>query len=204
MALSAPAPRKDLHRRSIVCQGFARDDGLWDIEGRLRDEKTYDFENHWRGRVDAGMPVHEMLVRLTLDDKFVIHGIEVAMEAAPFAGCNSIEGDFSALVGHKLGRGWNRLIRDLVGGIKGCTHVTEVLGRMAMTAYQTIPIEQLRRAKKAARTDPAIAEKLRKGPERKPFFIGGCHTWRIDGKVVHDLFPAFYRAPDSAPPEDDQ
>src|SRR6185503_19700597 len=44
MSLSAPAPRRHLHTRSITCEGFARDDGLWDIEARIVDTKTYRVE----------------------------------------------------------------------------------------------------------------------------------------------------------------
>ncbi len=38
MPLSPPIGRQHLHTRRVVCQGFFRDDGLWDIEGRITDE----------------------------------------------------------------------------------------------------------------------------------------------------------------------
>ena len=38
MPLSKPAPRKHIHTREIKCLGFEREDGLWDIEGRLISE----------------------------------------------------------------------------------------------------------------------------------------------------------------------
>lgn len=195
MALSEPTARRHLHTRRIVCQGFARDDGLWDIEGRLTDTKTYDFHNRWRGEVAAGTPVHEMNVRLTLDDGFTVKAIEVAMPATPFTGCSAIEPDFQALVGERVGPGWNRRVSELVGGIKGCTHVTELLGRVAMAAYQTIPIELWRRAKKAAKSDPELADKLKRGPVTRPYFIDGCHSWRRDGEVVRQEFPQFFASP---------
>ena len=37
MPLSAPVPRQTIHDRHVHCAGFHRDDGLWDIEGHLRD-----------------------------------------------------------------------------------------------------------------------------------------------------------------------
>ena len=39
MPLTQPVPRKRLHVRKAVYEGFARDDGLFDIEGRLTDVK---------------------------------------------------------------------------------------------------------------------------------------------------------------------
>ena len=56
----------------IECRGFRRADGLWDIEGHLTDTKTYDFDTQFRGTVASGAPVHEMWLRLTVDDDLVI------------------------------------------------------------------------------------------------------------------------------------
>ena len=70
---SVPVGRQLIHDRRVTCQGFLRDDGLWDIEGRLVDVKSYAFPNRDRGgEIPAGQPIHEMLIRLTLDDQYVI------------------------------------------------------------------------------------------------------------------------------------
>ncbi len=44
MPLPPPAPRTHHHTRSTEFRGFRRDDGLWDIEGSLRDTKSQVFE----------------------------------------------------------------------------------------------------------------------------------------------------------------
>jgi hypothetical protein len=72
MPLSPPVGRQHLHTRKVTCQGFYRDDGLWDIEGRITDEKTYEHANEWRGPLKAGDLVHDMSIRLTLDHRFTI------------------------------------------------------------------------------------------------------------------------------------
>ncbi|MEY4060244.1 MAG: hypothetical protein RL551_1502, partial [Pseudomonadota bacterium] len=41
--LSTPASRNPLHTREITFQGYAREDGLWDIEAHLRDFKFHPF-----------------------------------------------------------------------------------------------------------------------------------------------------------------
>ena len=78
MPLSAPSARKPLHNREISCKGFHRSDGLWEIEGRLTDRKNYSFENETRGTVNAGDPVHDMWIRITLDDNLLIINVEAA------------------------------------------------------------------------------------------------------------------------------
>ena len=80
MPLSKPAARKHIHTRDIKCHGFERDDGLWDIEGRLTDTKTYTFDNHDRGGIAAGEPIHDMLIRLTLTGDMVVAAAEASTE----------------------------------------------------------------------------------------------------------------------------
>ena len=112
MPLSKPAPRKHLHTREIVCRGYQRDDGLWDIEARLADTKTYSFENHDRGGIAAGEPLHGMALRITVDDDLVVKEAEAATEASPFSIC---------------------------GDVAGCTHLTDLLvGPVAVAAFHTV------------------------------------------------------------------
>ena len=40
MPLPNPVPRKLMHTRAIECNGYEREDGLWDIEAHLTDTKT--------------------------------------------------------------------------------------------------------------------------------------------------------------------
>ena len=82
MPLSAPAPRQLLHQRIVQCSGYRREDGLWDIEGRMVDTKTYPFPNEDRGgAIQAGEPLHDMWIRLTVDDQFQIHDVEARTDA---------------------------------------------------------------------------------------------------------------------------
>ena len=76
MPLSESAPRKHLHLRNVECRGYLRDDGLWEVEGHMVDTKTYSFPNRHRGEVEVGEPVHEMWLRLTIDDAMRIREVE--------------------------------------------------------------------------------------------------------------------------------
>ena len=74
--LSKPAKRDLKHNRTIKGKGYKREDGLWDIEVFLIDSKTYSFENMHRGYISSGEPLHDMAVRLTLNDERKIIDIE--------------------------------------------------------------------------------------------------------------------------------
>jgi hypothetical protein len=49
--------RRLMHRRSIECTGYLRDDGLWEVEARLVDTKPFGQRDHFRGELQPGDPV---------------------------------------------------------------------------------------------------------------------------------------------------
>ena len=178
--MPAPEPdtRKLIHRRQILCEAYERDDGLWDLEASLSDTKTYPIPNRDRGTIEAGDPIHGMWLCLTVDGAFEIRDVAVRMEKTPFALCPAIEPDYGRLVGVTIGPGWNRRVRELFGGTRGCTHIGEMLGRLGTVAMQAI-YGRRRSGKPVDKT-------------RKPWVIDGCHAWAADGPVVRREFPDWY------------
>ena len=70
------------------------------------DSKTYSFPNRHRAEVAAGEPVHEMWLRLTVDDSMRIHEVEAATDHGPFGMCPAITGNFKRLEGLTIGPGF--------------------------------------------------------------------------------------------------
>ena len=48
--------RRLMHRRSVECTGFLRDDGLWEVEARLVDTKPFVQRDQFRGDIPPGEP----------------------------------------------------------------------------------------------------------------------------------------------------
>jgi hypothetical protein len=186
MSLSAPAPRRHLHTRTIRCEGFEREDGLYDIEARIVDTKTYDVEEPYRGLRRAGEHVHDMTLRLTVDRGMTVREIEVATSHAPYDACFGVAPAYKKLVGARIGGGWRRAVNEAVGGTKGCTHLRELLMPAATVAFQTLG-SWPREGEVATEAHP---DRHRK----KPYFIDGCKAWAADGPVVERLFPLHYKA----------
>jgi hypothetical protein len=179
------SPRKHVHTRAIDYRGYEREDGLWDIEAHMTDTKTYEFSNKWRGTVPVGEPMHEMLLRVTIDDSFVIQDIFAATEHSPFEMCPAIAPNYKKLIGIKMGPGWRKAIRMKVGGTEGCTHLTELLFPMATVAMQTIwPI----RSKRKQESD--TEEKQSQG--KRPVVLDTCHAWASDSPVVRENAPKYF------------
>ena len=185
MALSEPVSRRHRHTRKILCEGYLRDDGLWDIEGRIVDTKPYVYTEPYRGRRAPDSEVHDMSIRLTIDDSLVVHGIEVDMAATPYPSCVGAKPNFDRLVGACIGRGWRRAVTDAVGATQGCTHVRELLFPMATVAFQTLG---------GWKEKEDAAEGLEQAPTNasgRPYFLDGCKSWATDGPVVARLHPQF-------------
>jgi hypothetical protein len=181
MPLSNPVPRKHIHTRAIECKGYEREDGLWDIEAHLVDTKTYLHTRRHAGRVrQPGEPVHDMWLRLTIDLDFLIHDAEAVTDSGPYPICGDIAPNFKALIGVKIGPGWRREIRARLGGVKGCTHLVELLGPLGTTAYQSTG-----RAREARNAD---------NPQtKKPYQIGSCHVYAENSHAVLERWPQFYK-----------
>ncbi len=157
--MMTPSCKRELvHTRKINLNGWRREDGLIDIEGEITDVKTYDFPNSERGTISAGEPIHNMRVRITINDDIEIVAAEAETLAGPYRMCPSATLVFDQLVGIKIGPGWRQRVRKAIGGIKGCTHITELMGPVATVAYQTLYGEKARRKRESGTDQNEEAE----------------------------------------------
>ena len=148
-SLSTPARREALHKRKISCTGFIRVDGLFDIEAELTDHKTYNFPSDFRGTVTPDLPVHHMVLRITVNCDRVIQNAEAITITGPYAICPLANDIFENLIGLQIGPGWRRKVQAAIGGRNGCTHITELLGPVATVVYQTLYGEEARQKRKS-------------------------------------------------------
>lgn len=183
MPLSPAAPREPLHHRALDLRGFRRADGLFDIEARLTDTKGYAVDNRWRGRLEPGAPIHDMWLRLTLDEDLTVVAAAAVTDAAPFAVCDAVTPAFARLEGLTIGPGWRRAVAQRLGGVHGCTHLVELLAPLATVAMQTIlPVRRREAPPEAA--------------ARPPRHLDSCHALRRDGPVVREHHPEWYTGRD--------
>ena len=183
MPLSPPAKRRHLHTRCVECFGYQREDGLFDIEGHIVDTKTYDCAD-MEDVTPAGEAIHDMWLRLTLDRDFVIRDVDAAMDARPYTTCPQVLPDMRSLVGLRIGPGFKRQVKERIGGIKGCTHITELAGVLPTAAIQAFAGEVY-----TSHSSPEAAA----SEEQMPFQLDRCHALRLDGPAVARYYPRWYR-----------
>jgi hypothetical protein len=173
--------RTPLHTRTIRLDGFARADGLFDVEARLIDVKHYDLPDWSRGPLPAGEPMHDMVVTMTVDADGIIRGFEARAESSPHVVCQSGATNFGRLVGLSISKGFLKRAAERIGGIEGCTHIREMLQQMATVAFQSV--REARIKKRSA--DPSAGSPL----------IDSCAAWSSAGEWVRLRFPAHYTGP---------
>lgn len=172
--------RRHVHTRSIQVDAFARDDGLWDIEARLVDTKSRDFELATGIRA-AGDPIHEMRLCVTIDTELNVVDAHAESLRVPYAGeCDQIGPAYKRLVGLNLRNNFRRHAIDRLGGTKGCTHITELAGVLPTVAIQGFAGEVFRSHSSA---EAAANE------EQMPFQLDRCHALRLDGPAVARYYP---------------
>jgi len=173
--------RRLLHTRRVTCTGYLRDDGLFEFEGLLIDTKTYDARLTCK-TVASGEPIHHLGLRLVVDRDLVIQAADVLSQAVPTPFCTQVNAAYAELVGLKIGPGLRRKAAERVGGVRGCVHLTELLGPLATTAVQTISMLFL-----DAEGEHAGAAGL---DAAQHWLVGTCHVYRPDGEMVRLLWPA--------------
>jgi hypothetical protein len=175
-----------LHLRDIALRGWRRAGGLYDIEAHLLDTKTTAFANDHRGDNKPGEALHGMWLRLTIDEDMLVAACEASLDQTPYAICPQTAPSFAALAGLRIGPGFNRAVAERVGGVKGCTHLRELLGQMATVAYQTLyPVFAARERADAARR-AATGEAP---PARPPALVGSCLAYAPDSPVTLARWP---------------
>ncbi|QJR16228.1 DUF2889 domain-containing protein [Usitatibacter palustris] len=186
MPLPEPTtPRTPLHRRSIEIRGWKRDDGLFDIEGHLTDTKDADFKLT-SGLRPAGEPIHSMWLRLTVDHTLTIVDAAASTDAMPWINvCDGITPEYRRLIGLAIRPGYHQRLKELLGGVRGCTHLTELAGTLATAAFQT------------------MAGQLKRDPAQKPYPIDRCHALDATKPLVAQYYPEWYRGTDQSPPAPD-
>ncbi len=101
----------------------------------------------------------------------------------PYPGHCTEHGDaYARLAGLNLMRGFRQALRERVGGVLGCTHITE-LAQVLPTAVVQAFVGEVIDARGSAEG------------ASQPFQIDRCHALRADGDVVRVHFPRWWRPP---------
>jgi hypothetical protein len=173
MPLSKSSPRKMLHLRDITLRGYEREDGMIDVEAHMTDSKTHSLSMRDRGGLSSGEPMHDMWLRVTVDQDMTIIASEAAMDATPYNVCPGVAPNYQRLVGLNIGKGYLKGAMQRLGGVEGCTHLRELLQQVGTVAFQT---SLSVRGQASPKRDP----------EKRihPAFLNTCYTYNENGPLA--------------------
>lgn len=180
----ATVPRKEHHHRQIDLRFYHREDGRFEVEGRLIDRKSVAFRRQLSD-VDSppGDTLHDITVTLVFDASMQVLDARARMQATPFDICPGAEATLTPLIGLRMAGGWNKTVRTLLKGQRSCTHIVELLGPLATTAHQGLAPMRL-----AAINQPEnAAQRLAK--------VDSCYAYSGERTVVARLWPELHRPP---------
>ena len=181
MPLPESPHRTELHLRRIEMRGYRRDDGLYEIDGRVVDTKTHTISRPDGSEgVPAGTPIHDMWVRLVVDEDLLVHDLVAVTDASPHTVCREAVAPMQAIVGDRISAGWSNRVKAKLGGAKGCTHLMEILIPLATTAYQTLTSIRMSR--------PDVLD-----TSGRPVKIDSCYAYAKERDLVRIRWPAFHR-----------
>ena len=182
MPADETSARRKLHTRTITIDGYQREDGLFDVEAEIRDEKTYAFDVEHRA-VTLGEPLHHMHARLTVTPEMEIVGAAAQTFAGPFSICPGGAESFDRLTGLVITPGVLKAANERLGGVISCTHLRELLQQMATVALQTTFILRSKR-------DAEIAD----APPRQ---LNTCYAYDSNRSAMKARYPKFYTGPET-------
>lgn len=172
-----------VHTRQIICRGYRRKDGLWQIEASVADEKGQMVSFKSRPDVSAGELIHHLSLCVVIDDDYQIRDVQAKTLAAPWPVCTDVAADYRKLIGLSIGPGFTRAVREVLGGKLGCTHLTDLLGQIGNTYMQASWPDRVARQR-------VNSEDPRQWPDKRTLsFVDGCHAWRKDGPVLAGEYP---------------
>ena len=179
MPLPASVPRDELHLRRIELRGYRRVDGLYDVEARMVDTKTEALTVGGGRVVSPGEPVHDMSIRLVVDEDLNVTEVLACTDASPHGVCREATSTLQSLKGLRIGPGWSKAIGERLAGRKGCTHLTELLKPLATVAFQTL---WKVRGNQLAAVDAS----------GKPRKVDSCYAYASDRELVRQQWPIYY------------
>jgi hypothetical protein len=176
-----PVTREPLHHRQIDMRVYKRSDGLFEASAHLTDTKSRDFKPHAGDHTfRTGSPIHDMGVTLIFDIDMTVRSVETFMASHPYVSCPGGGDSLNALIGVRIGAGWNSKVRAMLPNCDTCTHLKELLTPLATAAIQGMV---------GLRTSSLE----HRDSDGKPSKIDSCYGYSATRELVKIHWPEYYR-----------
>ena len=163
-----------VHTRNISMRTSDLGDHTILVEGTLIDHRYPPQQDEASEKSEL---VHHMVVRLRVKGPgMLIERAEATMPHHPREECPEVLPWTRNLEGLEIAPGYSMKVKKVIGGVKGCAHLTSLIIAMGESAVQGYW---------AAYGAEAARKGLREQTIKK--FINTCHLWKEDGPIIKGL-----------------
>ncbi|MBW1984569.1 MAG: DUF2889 domain-containing protein [Deltaproteobacteria bacterium] len=177
MSLLEKCKRESVHTRNTKISTFESDQGGIIVEGELIDDRLKSGYSP-TGEERSPQIVHHMKIRMWLDGQpLSIKEIEVEMPGIPNKECAETRKSLDRIKGMSIVTGFTMRVKDILGGINGCAHLTALLISMAPVAIQGYWAHYSRKP----------VDKDLSSDSMRQFLVDTCWVWRKEGPLFKKL-----------------
>ncbi len=168
-----------VHERRLELRTYPLENNQLVVEGWLRDERLVQGF-HWNGEPRHPGVVHLMCVRMLIGDwPVTILDAEAEMPETPHALCPSTLEEVKKIIGLQIVSGYSENVAHLLGGVRGCNHLTHlivVMGTAALHGYWT-------HYSRKRHPIPRSLDEFR----GLSSLINSCKLWGEDGPIMEEI-----------------
>jgi hypothetical protein len=165
---------KLVHTREISIRTLDLGDHTILVEGGLIDHRYRPKQNEAHEESEL---VHHMVIRLKVKGpEMLIEQAEATMPHHPREECPEVLPSIRNLEGLKVAPGYSMKVKRVIGGIRGCAHLTSLVIAMGESAVQGYWAAYGADRKRVGLREQTIEK-----------FINTCHLWKEDGPIVKGL-----------------
>lgn len=184
-----------VHARRMEVRTYPAGEGKLVVEGRLRDER-FVTGYHWNGEAFEPGLIHNLAVRFLVGEvPPVILDAEAEMLDVPNERCPTTLDSIQAMKGLSITSGYGEEVRERMGGVKGCAHLTQLVMIMGTAALHGAWIAGSREPRPVPTTPEAFAGLSR--------LVNTCRLWREDGPILAELREEMQRIAGKDPEAED-
>ena len=164
--------KKLVHTRDISMRTLDLGDHSILVEGRLVDHRYHQR----RIKTPESELVHHMVIQLNVKGpQMVIEQAGAKMPHHPRKECPEVLPWIRNLEGLEIAPGYTLKVKKLIGGVRGCAHLTSLVIAMGESVVQGY----------WAAYGPKGKMRIRKQTLNK--FINTCHLWKEDGPIIKEI-----------------
>jgi hypothetical protein len=166
-----------VHTRNIKISTYECKKGGIVVEAELKDDR---LQSYYKINGEKSSPhlVHHMIIRMHVSGPgLIIKAIEAEMPMIPREDCVKTLKSLDMVTGMSISPGFTSKIKQTLGGVKGCSHLTTIVLAMAPAAVQGYWAHYARNP---------LPKKL--SPDiMNQYLIDTCWVWRKEGKLAKEF-----------------